>query len=69
MTVREFVPKRLLTNEIDPQMLVQGNDVRTTVMIKNIPNRYTTKLLVEEIDEKFKSTYNFLYLPTDKVAL
>lgn len=27
-----------------------GNDIRTTLMIKNIPNKYTIQFLAEEID-------------------
>ena len=40
-------------------------DCRTTVMIKNIPNKYTQKMLLQAIDCKFAGTYNFLYLPID----
>jgi RNA recognition motif 2 len=40
-------------------------DLRTTVMIKNIPNKYTQKMLLYTIDKKFAGTYNFLYLPID----
>jgi uncharacterized membrane protein len=34
-------------------------------MIKNIPNKYSLKLLAEEIDQKHPDTYDFLYLPFD----
>ena len=40
-------------------------DPRTTVMIRNIPNKYTIKELSEEIDYNFGNTYDFLYLPCD----
>ena len=40
-------------------------DPRTTVMIRNIPNKYTIKELSEEIDHFFANTYDFLYLPCD----
>lgn len=40
-------------------------DARTTVMIRNIPNKYTIKELSEEIDYHFGNTYDFLYLPCD----
>lgn len=35
-------------------------------MIKNIPNKYTLELLLEEIDKNFEKTYDFFYLPIDK---
>lgn len=40
-------------------------DTRTTVMIKNIPNKYTQRMLLQTIDKKFSGTYDFLYLPID----
>jgi hypothetical protein len=38
---------------------------KTTLMIKNIPNRYTKEMMLETIDKKFKDRYNFFYLPID----
>jgi hypothetical protein len=37
---------------LDLQQIVEGHDLRTTVMIKNIPNKYTQKMLLERIDAK-----------------
>lgn len=38
----------------------------TTVMLRNIPNRYMQSSLLEEIDgEGFTDTYDFFYLPMD----
>ena len=34
-------------------------------MIKNIPNKYTQRMLLNTIDENFKGTYDFFYLPID----
>ena len=34
-------------------------------MIKNIPNKYTQKMLLTTIDERFRGTYDFFYLPID----
>lgn len=42
-----------------------GKDTRTTVMIKNIPNKYSQKMLLHAIDKHFIGTYDFLYLPID----
>ena len=39
----------------------------TTLMIRNIPNRYTQKDLIQEVDALgFAGTYDFFYLPIDK---
>lgn len=35
-------------------------------MIKNIPNKYTVKLLKKELDKNFKDKFDFLYLPHSK---
>ncbi|PIN13824.1 hypothetical protein CDL12_13552 [Handroanthus impetiginosus] len=42
-----------------------GEDTQTTLMIKNIPNKYTSKMLLATIDEHHKGTYDFFYLPID----
>ncbi|KAI5595546.1 hypothetical protein BDE02_03G147000 [Populus trichocarpa] len=51
--------------ELDIDRILQGEDNRTTLMIKNIPNKYTSKMLLAAIDERHKGTYNFVYLPID----
>ncbi len=40
-------------------------DQRTTIMIKNIPNKYTQKMLLQKINENHKDKYDFFYLPID----
>ena len=47
--------------------ILQCIDLRTTLMIKNIPNKYTTSLFLEEINEHFKDTYDIFYLPIDYI--
>lgn len=38
----------------------------TTVMMRNLPNKYTQRMLVTEIAKAgFESTFNFLYVPID----
>ena len=34
-------------------------------MIRNVPNKYTSKLLREKIDARFELKYDFFYLPMD----
>jgi hypothetical protein len=50
---------------LDFKKIENGTDKRTTLMIKNIPNKYTQKMLISTFDEKFKKTYDFIYLPID----
>uniref|UniRef100_A0A2C9U595 RRM domain-containing protein n=1 Tax=Manihot esculenta TaxID=3983 RepID=A0A2C9U595_MANES len=51
--------------QLDLDKIISGEDIRTTLMIKNIPNKYTSKMLLAAIDENHKGTYDFLYLPID----
>jgi len=34
-------------------------------MIKNIPNKYTKKMLLKNIDQTMQGKYDFFYLPID----
>ncbi|GMH30238.1 hypothetical protein Nepgr_032081 [Nepenthes gracilis] len=51
--------------QLELEKIASGEDTRTTLMIKNIPNKYTSKMLLAAIDENHKGTYDFLYLPID----
>ncbi|PPD84076.1 hypothetical protein GOBAR_DD18994 [Gossypium barbadense] len=51
--------------QLDLDKIVSGEDIQTTLMIKNIPNKYTSKMLLAAIDENHQGTYDFLYLPID----
>lgn len=51
--------------ELDIDRILCGEDNRTTFMIKNIPNKYTSKMLLAAIDEHCRGTYDFIYLPID----
>ena len=74
---RESLILRLTRNGI-PETLLQllqelrnnqieliERDWRTTLMIRNIPNKYTINELSAEIDSEHANTYDFLYLPCD----
>lgn len=37
----------------------------TTVMLRNIPNKYTQEMLVEQLELDFAREFDFIYLPTD----
>jgi hypothetical protein len=37
----------------------------TTVMFRNIPNKYTREMLVKQLEENLKGEFDFVYLPID----
>uniref|UniRef100_A0A803ND93 Mei2-like C-terminal RNA recognition motif domain-containing protein n=1 Tax=Chenopodium quinoa TaxID=63459 RepID=A0A803ND93_CHEQI len=51
--------------ELNIDRIMRGDDNRTTLMIKNIPNKYTSKMLLATIDEQHRGKYDFIYLPID----
>ena len=50
---------------IDLDKIIRVEDKRTTLMIKNIPNKYTINILFQEINLNYLGKYDFLYLPLD----
>ncbi|KAJ6771131.1 RNA BINDING PROTEIN [Salix koriyanagi] len=74
---RKFDNRFLISD--DSMVETSGSDSRTTVMIKNIPNKYSQKLLLNMLDnhcihcneqiadgdDQPLSSYDFLYLPID----
>jgi hypothetical protein len=54
-------------NIINLMDIFQCKDLRTTLMIKNIPNKYTLSSFLDEINEYFKNTYDIFYLPIDYI--
>ena len=45
--------------------VISKEDIRTTIMIKNIPNKFNRELLLSIINQNFKGTYDLFILPTD----
>lgn len=45
--------------------VISGDDTRTTLMIRNIPNKYTQQMLLQEINQRHHGKYDFFYLPID----
>lgn len=70
---RSSLPDKVLfvkeKNEHDPKLdlnrIVSGQDRRTTLMIRHIPNKYTLENLVDEVNKKFAGKYDFINLPID----
>lgn len=56
---------RNMDTKINFSAIMDQQDLRTTIMIKNIPNRIQKADLVGIIDEKFYGAYDFIYLPID----
>ncbi len=49
--------------EIDLRKIVSKG--WTTLMIRNIPNKYTKEQMLATINRKFKDKFDFFYLPID----
>ena len=47
--------------------IIKNIDKRTTLIIRNIPNKYTIPLLLIELNENFKNKFDTIYLPQDKI--
>ncbi|OWP05060.1 RNA recognition domain-containing protein [Marssonina coronariae] len=52
-------------NHVDIEKIQLGTDVRTTVMLRNIPNKVDQQMLKEMIDDSSFGTYDFMYLRID----
>ncbi|CAN0460693.1 unnamed protein product, partial [Hapterophycus canaliculatus] len=50
---------------LDLKKVSKGMDKRTTIMVRNIPNKYTQTMLLQEIDASYRGAYDFFYLPID----
>ena len=49
---------------INVDEIAKGKDTRTTLMIRNIPIKYTDDMLINEM-KKFENKYDCLYMPYD----
>ena len=50
---------------IDLKRIIYLEDRRTTLMIKNIPNKFKRDLLLNIINQNFRTAYDLFILPTD----
>lgn len=51
--------------KINLNAIRMGQETKTTLMIKNIPNKYSQAALLEILQEKHRGKFNFLYLRMD----
>ncbi|KAL4723757.1 hypothetical protein ACLX1H_009401 [Fusarium chlamydosporum] len=58
-------PSRGMNNTVDIYELVAGRDVRTTIMLRNIPNKVDQPLLKRIVDSSSFGKYDFMYLRID----
>lgn len=69
----KFDPKRknnnldIPRNKIHLESILRQKDKRTTIMIRHIPNKYSIKLLVDELNVNFKDKFDLIYLPIDNI--
>lgn len=72
LTTSQAEPKKVQTvqpkkHSVNPSEEKFDEDDVFTVMMRNIPNKYTQRMLIDEINEAgFDGAYDFLYLPIDK---
>ena len=55
------------SNKVVPELILQSN--KKTFMIKNIPNKYTKNMLLNEIKIGFADLFDFFYLQIDPKTL
>ena len=54
-------------NIIHIENILKSKDKRTTLIIRNIPNRYTISLLINELNQNYYRKYDVVYLPQDYI--
>ena len=52
-------------NIINLENILKGKDKRTTLIIRNIPIRYSISILMKELNNKFYHKFDVVYLPQD----
>jgi len=66
---RPSVARKLREEKLDEQFVfrpeVADGESRTTLMIRNIPNKYNQKMLLSLLDRRHKNKFDFFYLPID----
>ncbi|KAL2216889.1 meiosis protein MEI2 [Thermoascus aurantiacus ATCC 26904] len=58
-------PRSSNQNFVDTERIRRGLDVRTTIMLRNIPNKIDQAMLKEIVDETSHGKYDFMYLRID----
>ena len=66
-SIEPLPSKKKFRLNVDIKMILSLEDRRTTVMIKNIPNKFKRETLLNLIHPNFKSAYDIFILPTDVI--
>jgi hypothetical protein len=67
----EDIRKKLFKKKKEDQLAIdlkavdRDEDLRTTVMVKNIPNKYSQHMMLQTLDKHLPGSYDFFYLPID----
>ena len=54
-------------NIINIDNILRNRDKRTTLIIRNIPNKYTIALLLKELNKNYENKFDIVYLPQDYI--
>lgn len=60
-----YKTEEIFDYKINLENIIIAKDKRTTIMIRNIPNKYTLANLVDEINATFLGKYDYINLPVD----
>lgn len=50
---------------LDISKVRSGDETRTALMIRNIPNKYNQKMLLSTLEDQHRGHFDFVYLPID----
>ncbi|KAJ8908070.1 hypothetical protein NDN08_008166 [Rhodosorus marinus] len=50
---------------LDIARVLSGEETRTALMIRNIPNKYNQKMMLQTLENNHKGVFDFFYLPID----
>jgi RNA recognition motif 2 len=52
-------------NDVDFYRILNGEEKRTTIMIRNIPNKFKQMTLLDMINHRHQNKFDYFYLPMD----
>ncbi|MCQ2820809.1 MAG: hypothetical protein MJ252_26415 [archaeon] len=65
MNNSSYQQQQVLSKKINFNNIITGQDRRTTLMLRNIPNKYNLSNIVDEIGEDFWGKFDCVSLPVD----